>query len=40
MSAQRIGSQWVADEDDLQREFSVVQPTAREMLDRGAASDE
>jgi hypothetical protein len=38
-SAQRIGTQWVADEDDLQREFSIAgqaQPqfTAREILDQ------
>jgi hypothetical protein len=37
-SAQRIGTQWVADEDDLQREFSIAMQatslTAREMLDQ------
>lgn len=37
-SAKRIGERWVADEDDLQREFSAAgadgsQMTAREMSD-------
>jgi hypothetical protein len=34
-SARRVGEQWVADKDDLQREFSAAGVTlARELLDQ------
>jgi hypothetical protein len=37
--ARRIGDQWVADRDDLQREFSAAGVTlARELLDQEARS--
>jgi hypothetical protein len=38
-SARRVGDQWVADKDDLQREFSAAGVSlARELLDQEARS--
>jgi hypothetical protein len=38
-SARRVGDQWVADKDDLQREFSAAGGTlARELLDQESRS--